>query len=401
MKNKALLIMPILSGALLLAGCTTSAQSGAYSVGSAQEARPEDKLFTEYLSDIYKSNEIINGFPVEVLADEYYGSWTAYKMFAIADFDGDSGNELLVQMYGPYNGGFMNMTEDSTMTESVYPYFKMYEVSSSGEVTDRDTEEYKTHGDLWLMGLDTKSEILSRGFTFYDNAVFRYKAVDRDGNTSEGFYIFDDDIYRQLGKLGHKLYTDYEGMSGYDYTLGEDSIGSAICYTHEADGTIIRKVGSHQDGSFDKISKEDYDAEISILTGGKELDTSFRDINASNLGIEKREDSFEGQVVIAEDTGLSDITLKGTVVMDDTVTDSAGNPEKIAVLKLDKGFIYVISYDGVKRVDEVQLGTDVSVRDSLDLEAFLGRSVKVTGTSFPATTSHHHRDMVMLVKEVE
>lgn len=391
MNIKTGMTLAVLAGAFLISGCRDVEH---------KNDRPEDKAFVDYLCDIYQKNDIVNGFPVETDVSEYYGSWTSYKKYAIADFDGDGRDELLLQKYGPYNGGFFSLDEEG-MTDAIYPYFDMYELDESGKVADRDTEPYKTHGDLWLMYLPRYFRIENSGFHFYDNAVFRYHACDDDGNETDGYYIFDDDIYRQLGVLGHKLYTDYD--YDYDYSLGEDSVGSAICYTFEKDGTIVRKVGSHQDAAIDRISKEDYDAEVNVLRGGKELDTAFKDMNAENLGLEKREDTLESNTRNAEITGLDDITLTGTVVRDDTVTDAAGNPDPVIVLKPDRSFIYLTGrYNGeVFRVDEVQLGVDALARDSIDLNSFEGKSVTVTGTTFPATTVRHHRPMVMLVKEIK
>lgn len=362
--------------------------------------KPEDDIFLKYLADIYGKEEIINGYPVEIMTgeDNKWGSWRAYKKYAIADFDGDGTDELLIFGYGPYNGGMMNMDEDDSFTESVYPFFDMYEISATGEVAQKDEEPYKIHGDLWLMG--GVSYIDRTGFDFYDNGVFRYRGRNMEDEEAESYYIYDDDIFRKIERLGHKMYTEYTGME--DWIFGSRSIGSALCYKRDKDGNIRRMVGSHQDGSYDLISEEEYKSEVSVLTGGNELDTYFKDVSAENIGADQRTDTFKDRVYRETDIGLGDITLTGTLYYDNSTVDAFGRPEPVAVLKLDLPFIYIKDEENdILRVDEVQIGVDTSVYDTLDIRNYEGKRVSVTGTSFPAVTEHHHRLLVMMAKEVD
>ena len=92
MKSKIFLAAAFLSAVTGITGCMTPVmQAGTgTSEGEMRESnRPEDDVFLKYLVDIYNKNDIINGYPVEILTDdeESYspGSWTAYKYYAIAD----------------------------------------------------------------------------------------------------------------------------------------------------------------------------------------------------------------------------------------------------------------------------------------------------------------------------
>ena len=78
-----------------------------------------------------------------------------------------------------------------------------------------------------------------------------------------------------LEKLNYNLNNFYD----YDSTF-------ILSYSNH-DGRIMKSLGSGQDIYFDPVEKTqaEYEADMAILNGGKELDFQVKDFTAENIGL--------------------------------------------------------------------------------------------------------------------
>jgi len=345
-----------------------------------------------------KSNERMAHFIIDIhnirLGEKSYeNSWTTYRNYAIDDFDGDGVDELLIHTYGPYTGGMFY--DDLNIYNSAYPSYEMYEISSDGKVTDRDTEAYTMHGDVWMLRLEKSEADYSNPslFTFYNNGVFKFEKTE-GGEKKEAYYVYDDSIYEKIKALGHKLFTDktvYTEMP--ERVFGEDGYTGSICYLTDANGTIYRFVGSHQDGVKDAVSKQEYDEEINVLTSGDKLGVKFKEFTADNLGTEVRYNSLDEKVINEKETGFFDkyFRVSGEIYRNEGT--------QATILKLDLPFLLAVTgYNDERalKVNEIQLMD----KDGKDLTGLTGHH-QVNGRGYFRYNQSHQRDVVLNVDVIE
>lgn len=369
-----------------------------------QISRSEDERLLSYLKNIYNtSGEIIKGHPAEVTLGKSASesSWKTFRNYAIADFDSDGADELILHTYGPYTPGMAY--GEINLYNQAYPTFEMYEISGEGHVVNT-YDSYNIEGDVWMLKIENDADYSNPSlFTFYGNGVMKFEA-EEGGERKEAYYIFNNDIHRQLTALGHHLFKDKSiyGASA-DGLLGENGYSSALCYVTDSDGRITRLYGSHQDNVQDAVSKQEYDEEIAVLTAGGVIDTGFKEFDAQNLNIEARSDTLNEIVKEFSTSGTyrEIMSLSGEVYRDETTSYGNGNPEPCTVLKLDLPFLVVIGgSEGnggqVTKIDEIQLFD----QEGYDLMDVTGHH-SLLGLCYWGQTIHHHRPMLMEVSDIE
>ena len=399
-------LSPVKISAEALGVTSPETQTQAQDTSAAQvESHPEDEQILAYLKDIYNtSSEIIKGHPSELELDDSADlcSWTTYRDYAIADFDGDGRDELILHTYEPYNAGLSY--GEINLYDQAYPAFDMYEVTDNGNVVNKDAS-YNIEGDVWMLRASNSADYSNPSlFTFYGNGVFKFELTE-GGERKEAYYIFNDDIHRQLKALNHHLFKDKSIYgSTADGVLGDNELyTSALCYVTNSDGRVTRMYGSHQDNVQDELTKQEYDDEIALLTSGGVLDTDFKEFDAESLGVSARTDTLNENVKTFSISGTyrEAMRLSGEIYRDETTTYGNGNSEPCTVLKLDLPFIVTINsshYSGgqVVRIDEIQLLDE----EGYDLTNVSGHHT-VNGAARWGQTIHDHRSMIMEVSQIE
>jgi len=198
---------------------------------------PEDDQLMENLRNFYMSNEKVDGVPV------YRNS--EFKKFAIADFDADGKNEVMVEKYYDING---SIGQDLSMYEADSPIGGNY-----------------SNCDKMI-----PDQIFS-DVTFLDNGVAH---ITLDG------WSFDNRVYFLLNE-------DMPKKFNYDMSLTYESPSRRLLYRENSDGTKERSFESIQDLLFDPVdvTQAEYEEEYAILNSGKVMDFEVKDFTAENLGL--------------------------------------------------------------------------------------------------------------------
>ncbi len=365
----------------------------------------EDEVLLKWLREKYNSaTKIINGYPVIIENNESYNSYIKY---ALGDFDGDGGNEMITIENGDWRMDFIESDED--MVKGRFQMYYMYDLDSNKNVVERELSAGAMLSlNAYNSVLEEQAGIGETGYpdfkyTFYDNGVVKSEA-DANGKKVISYMIFDDKKYGELRNLNHKL------------VMWNDILGNgdteAVVYID--DGTTIeRYFGSHQDCDYGEISQSDYSSEIDVLTNGNVVDTGFIDITAENLGIEvSAEESVsqtETSVNSRQNVDLIDVTngmhkgivLEGTAVYYySNINDANGKEEPFVGLVLDTPVQAKTETGKVIDVNEVQLGVG-SDYNGYSLNDYDGEHIIVTGDAFGAHTDHHFKNIILSVNELE
>ena len=216
----------------------------------------ENDVFMKYLKKIYNSADIyISGYPHKY---DYEGG-ISYLKYAIADFDNDGKNELIIYSNGsgyPWNKGKL---------EVGYGYFKWYEADSSGNVKENSYTGCSHQGNKF-----NESTI-----DVYNNGVF----VMKEKEESVVQYIPFNKSIRTSLKLNKKMYKDYSGYNyWYKYGSFYDYESSKTSY-----GYYCGAYGWQDSWYTYSMTKSEYDKEIKLLTSGKKINVTWKDFTAANI----------------------------------------------------------------------------------------------------------------------
>ena len=202
----------------------------------------EDDQIMENLRAFYKSHEIVDGVPARE-------NNLKYAKYAIADFDGDGQNEVMVETSFIY--------VDNNIAHELYMY-------------DHDQE----------LGLMAERVLPFQSFsnqTFLDNGVSN-RGVNGDNDYANDaidkkvYFILSDKVLEQLN---YNLNNFYEGSNMF------------LLYYYENNGKILKTLGGGQEAYFEPKEKTqaEYEADMAILNSGKELDFQVKDFTAENIGL--------------------------------------------------------------------------------------------------------------------
>ena len=203
------------------------------------KAHPEDDQIMEKLRNFYKSHEIVDGVPVG-----NYGS--KYAKFAIADFDADGENEVMIEHR-------YKLSDDD---DDEIPETTMYEADSLNDGTH--SLPYTAIGDV----------------TFLDNGVGYVTYPNSSANILDNkkYFLISDEM---PAKLHYNM-----DLAGFE------SI-ARVLYYYEEDGRIYKSLVSAHDSLFQPKEKtmEEYEEEKAILNNGKIMDINVKECTADNIGL--------------------------------------------------------------------------------------------------------------------
>ena len=193
-------------------------------------------VFMNFLRSKYKNaDKYADGYPVDYLYKEY-GWEEQYIKYAIADFDGDNQNELLilVSSYALLGNGA-----------------RLYE-RNGNNVTERE-KDARSFG----IGMTPLSEKMP-SMTFYNNGVLTFY---HDSIKNQTYHVFNPEIRNKNG---------YDDYSPFWYVKSGDS---------------VQKWSSGHERSYTTISLSEYNKQIKLLNSGKKLNVELKDMKAKNLNI--------------------------------------------------------------------------------------------------------------------
>ncbi len=206
------------------------------------KAHPEDDVFMQHLRNLYNAGTK-DGVPAE---EGYY----KYQKFAIADFDADGENELMIEHRFEWGDEF----EISEMN--------MYEASSLGKGFHEDA----------VAGLPNTA---FSDVTFLDNGV-AYSAYSSNSMQN----ILDNKKYFLINdEMPSKLH--------YNMSLANFESIARVLFYYEENGKIFKSLASAHDILFDPKEKTqaEYEEEKAILNKGKVMDINVKECTAENIGL--------------------------------------------------------------------------------------------------------------------
>ena len=199
------------------------------------KAHPEDDQIMENLRAFYKSHEIVDGVPTE--------NDVKYAKYAIADFDGDGQNEVMIEME-------FDLYDD--INHNLYMY------NHDDDINDEPNRViYYT---------------IFENVTFCDNGVAYSKHRRDQSIDGKEYFILSDKILESLNyNLNNFHELDAEFILDYFYD----------------EGRIMKHLHTCQDYYFNPVEKtqEQYESDMTIINGGKELDFQIKDFTAENIGL--------------------------------------------------------------------------------------------------------------------
>ena len=211
----------------------------------------EDDVFMDYLRQYYNTHDTSAGTP----SPDEYGHYTKY---AIADFDADGENELAVQYDGLMGGE--------------YPISNLFIYKQNNCNFDDFETLYAS------IGYKKFSEV-----TFLDNGVV-YSAISDDikkyyPNTeyleNKQYQILSNKMYEKLNYSLDNLRTSY----------GNNVDHSLILQYKKENNIITKSLGAQEELFSVEKTQEQYEADMAIINGGKELDFQIKDFTAENIGL--------------------------------------------------------------------------------------------------------------------
>lgn len=216
-----------------------------FELGSSPDAHPEDDDIMEHLREFYSCHKLVDGVPADTQNPDYP---VKYEKYAIADFDGDGVNELMIQTGFDYF---------DTIAHNLFMY---------------DHDQTIGYNESRILAFHPFSDV-----TFSDNGIAYYYA-DADagwtGNAIDGknYYILSD---KKLEELNYNLNNFHEGASTF-----------ILIYKKE-DGKIKKYLNGGSEWYFEPAIKtqEQYDNDMSILNSGHVMDIDIKDFTAENIGL--------------------------------------------------------------------------------------------------------------------
>ena len=205
------------------------------------KAHPEDDQIMENLRAFYKSHEIVDGVPLKT---DDYGFTEQFAKYAIADFDGDGENEVIVET-------------DYELYERIAHSLHMYDHDQDISSNPNRIFGYRSFSDVVFM---------DNGTAHCDSYVSTIDGKD--------YYLLSD---KMLESLNYNL-NNFDHWGEYNEFL--------LRYYND-DGSIMKILGTTQDYYFDPVEKtqEQYESDMAILNSGKELDFQVKDFTAENIGL--------------------------------------------------------------------------------------------------------------------
>ncbi len=206
---------------------------------------PENNVFMKYLKKIYNgADAYIGGYPKHNIDDwgSYDDFYYHYLKYAIADFDGDNTNELLI-MYDAH-------------APSGHPIMEIYE---------RNGNSVKSKGlaglcnERMFYGTNPKFTFYNNGLFTWDNAKFSFKPGILNNTAYNYFSYMESKVIKKLGL----------------------SFGGITVY--EKSGNKIKRDTFFQDGEQKTISVSQYKNELKFWTSGKKVNVTLKDFTSKNI----------------------------------------------------------------------------------------------------------------------
>ena len=209
-----------------------------------------------YLSAIYKNaDKYIGGLPVDIVWQEEYDEFYSHFIkYAIADFDGDSQNELMLFVDNHVPGGGPSIVICERIGAGVSEEFVAH------AYVNNEAYNYMDYGMFYNNLNDYKFTFYNNGVIAHDNAITIFQEPSKRYIT-RAFYIFNKQILNRLG------------------------IEQGGIVTYEKNGNGMKRIAFYQEALESYLTNAQYNEEIKLLTSGKKLNVNLKYFNANDLGL--------------------------------------------------------------------------------------------------------------------
>ena len=239
-------------------------------------ANAETAEYMRYLKDLYNgADNYASGYPQKISGiDSDFSGVTTYLKYAIADVDGDGKQELITVESGQYA---IENDKAQENIDSGYLTFRKYKTNSGGGIVQNPKINGLSNGIPFSR--------LEKNIKCYDNGIIGIDETDAvnsawgyNNEEVKAYLYFENDVVKKLNVAAINEYLDSEWTKDKNssYVLMQIDEGRhEIC------------LGGAQDSytEMTELTKDQYNSMENILTGGKEVDLEFKDINKENLGL--------------------------------------------------------------------------------------------------------------------